>query len=165
MACFKDVRFYLFLNSYSGKTIASYLREKYKRIKLEKAIKRLSIVLNFNCEKLEAFIIQRIELKCPYIKTPSRIKVYLDIESELMKLTEEKVNEDSTAKEDYHNQLLYPAIERATGNSLSNIRSDETFQEKLQDKTKEYTSVYYKVAYKYKLPTIRIVPFIIRLIT
>lgn len=68
-------------------------------------------------------------------------------------------------KEDYHNQLLSPAIERVAGNSLTKIDDDKEFETRLTDQINRYTSVYYKVAYKYKLPTIRIVPFLLRLIS
>jgi len=75
------------------------------------------------------------------------------------------LDEYSTANQDYQHQLLYPAIERAAGNLLTDAVSDRKFQELLIEKIKEYTSTYYKVAYKFKLPTIRIIPFLIRLIS
>jgi len=155
----------LFVNSYSGKAIASYLKKKYKGKQLLKIIKKLSLALGTNCCQLERFIASEITPDCPYAKIPGKIRVYLEIEKELGNLKEEKLDDYSTAKEDYHNQLLYPAIERAAGNSLTDIASDRKFQKKLIEKIREYTNVYYKIAYKYKLPTIRIIPFLIRLIS
>lgn len=99
-----------------------------------------------------------------YIRIPYNLRIYLETEKELTKLVEERLDEYSTAKEDYQNQLLYPAIERAVGNLLADVDNDSEFQGLFDEKTKSATYIYYKVAYKYKLSTIRIVPFILRLI-
>ena len=131
---------------------------------LPETIRRLAFTLGIGYYQLEKFIIFDLTPDCPYQKIPGKIRVYLEIENELRKLKEEKLDEYSTANQDYQHQLLYPAIERAAGNSLTDTVSDRKFQEQLIEKIKEYTSTYYKVAYKYKLPTIRIVPFILRLI-
>jgi len=159
------VRLYLFTNSYSGKTIAAYLKDKYSENKLSGVIRRLAFTLGINYHQLQKFIISDITPNCPYRRVPGKIRIYLEIENELGRLKEEKLDDYLTAKEDYHNQLLYPAIERAAGNSLTNIANDREFQEKLQEKVRKYTRIYYQVAYRYKLPTIRIVPFILRLIS
>ena len=165
MTRFEKVRFYLFVNSYSGKTIYKYLREKCKSKKLEKSINRLSQVLSFNHKQIDKFIMQRIESKCPYKRIPLILKIYLEIENELMKLSEEKIDEYSTAKEDYHNQLLSPAFERAAGNSLTNISNDLKFQVLLEKNFRSFCYTYYKVVDKYKLPTMRTIPFLLRIIS
>lgn len=161
---YESIRFFLFCNSYSGETIASFLRKRYKNKKLLKVVKRLSQILNFSCERLESFVLQETKPTCPYQRVPSDLKIYLEIEKELIILIEEKLDEYSTAKEDYQRQLLFPAFERAAGNSLGKIKDDYEFSIKLGVRINEYGNIYYKVAYKYKLPTIRIVPFLLRLI-
>lgn len=47
--------------------------------------------------------------------------MYLEVEKELSKLSEEKLDEYSTALEDHQRQLLYPVIERAVENMLNEI--------------------------------------------
>jgi hypothetical protein len=113
---------------------------------------------------LESFILRRSRPICPYQRIPSDLRIYLEIESELVKLMEEKLDEYSTAQEDYKRKLLSPAFERAAGNLIQNLEDDMKFQEALDLRIQKYAHIYYKVAYKYKLPTMRVVPFIIRII-
>lgn len=162
---YQEVRLYLFANSYSGKRIISYLKTECKKRKLSQQIKRLAIVLDFNFKKLEKLIIGDFVPACPYRRVPKRLKIYLEIERELDNLVEEKLDEYSTALEDYQGKLLSPAIERATGNLMDNIDDDTKFTNTMATLIPKYNYIYYRVAYKYKLPTIRIVPFIIRLIS
>lgn len=161
---YNKVRFFLFCNSYSGKKIATCLKGNYKGRNLTKVIKRFSVVLGFKHTQTGNYILIDIKPKSPYRRFPYSLKTYLEIEKELTLLTEEKLDEYSTAKEDYQRRLLSPAIERAAGNSLINVKNDQKFNKKLKEKIKRYTNIYYKVAYKYKLPTIRIVSFLLRLI-
>jgi len=100
----------------------------------------------------------------PYQRLPTSLKVYLEVEKELSKLLEEKLDEYSTALEDYQGQLLCPAVERAVGNLLENINDDIQFQKLTEEKFKSSFRIYYKVAYKYGLPTMRVVPFVLRLL-
>lgn len=162
---FKIVRFWLFANSYSGATLSIYIRECFTKRKIKYAIDHLSKILDINRYQLEKYIIKEIKPECPYQRVPFRLQVYFEIEQELINLTEEKQDKYSTAREDYQNQLLFPAIERAAGNFLTDVKNDQRFNSKLEEKIRTYRTIYYKVAYKYKLPTIRIVPFIIRLIS
>ena len=162
---FGSVRFWLFTNSYSGKAISDYLREECQGNNINDSMKRLSQTLDFNHKQLEKHVLQKTKSKCPYARIPLKIKIYLEIEKELVALAEEKLDKYSTAKEDYQNQLFSPATERAAGNSLTDIKNDQRFNEKLEENIRTYRITYYKVAYKYKLPTIRIVPFILRLVT
>jgi len=161
---YKKVRFFLFANSYSTNKIAIYLKEKYKGRKLEKSVIKLSRVLNFQQKQITDFVIFDVKPKCPYRKMPKPIRTYLEIEKELLKLSEEKLDEYSTALEDYQGKLLTPAIERAAGNFLVDIKNDNRFQKLFEDMVGSAHYDYYKVAYKYSLPTMRIVPFILRLI-
>ncbi len=162
---FNKIRFFLFTHSYPGKTISFFLKQKYRSKKLLKVLKRFSNILDFNYKQLKQFVIFDIKPQCPNKRIPKELIVYLEIERELSKLKEEKLDKYSTAKEDYQRQLLYPAFERAAGNSLGKIKDDHEFSEKLGIRINEYGNIYYKVACKYKLPTIRIVPFLLRLIS
>lgn len=167
---YESVRFFLFSNSYSGQLIFQYFRKKYKSKKflkskkLAREIKHLSRILFFSNKNLMMFFIFNIKPKCPLKRTPSQIKIYLEIEKELSRVANEKLDEHSTAKEDYQRQLLHPAMERVAGNSLGKIKDDYEFDTMLAIRINDYGKIYYKVAYKYKLPTIRIVPFLLRLI-
>ena len=154
----------MFCSSYSGEIIASFLRKRYRNKKLLKVVKSLSLILNFSNEQLESFILRQSRLTCPYQRIPSDLRIYLEIESELVKLMEEKLDEYSTAQKDYKRKLLSPAFERAAGNLIQNLEDDLKFQEALDLRIQKYARIYYKVAYKYKLPTMRVVPFIIRII-
>ncbi len=162
---YEHIRFFLFINSYSVQKICLYSKELFNDEESIITIERLDSVLNLNCGQHLKSVVFDIKPKSPYQRFPARLKIYLEIEKELEKLKEEKLDEYSTAREDYQHQFLYPAIERATGKSLADISSDRKFQQKLGEKIREYTHAYYKVAYKYKLPTIRIIPFLIRLIS
>lgn len=161
---YDQIRFFLFVNSYSGKKISSRLKEELEGEKLTGVIKRLANVLDFKYHQIADFVIFGLRPIPPYHRLPTSLKIYLEIEKELVKLSGEKLDEYSTALEDYQRQLLYPAIERAVGNFLENIEDDKKFQKLLEEEIKSATNTYYKVAYKYKLPTLRIVPFIMRII-
>lgn len=78
-----------------------------------------------------------------------------------------KDNKSYFKDSDYEKELalLSLAIERVVGNNLKNIEDDSLFKQQLEDFKRKYAYWYYKTAYKYKLPTIRIVPFLLRLIS
>lgn len=161
---YEQVRFFLFTSSYSGERIRTYLKGKFRDKKLTKVIKNLSAVLHFKNAQVSKYVLYDIKPASPYRRLPYPLKIYLEIENELSKLSEEKLDEYSTALEDYQKQLLCPAIERAVGNFLEDVEDDNKFQKLLEEKFKPAHYTYYKVAYKYKLPTLRLVPFILRLI-
>jgi len=160
----KNVKFYLFVNSYSGKKIATYIKLRFHGKRLIKVIKKLSIVFNFRYIPIYNFIVFDLKPACPYQRLPMSLKIYLEVEKELSKLSEEKLDGYSTALKDYQRQLLYPAIERAVGNLLENINDDSEFDELLEEKFKSSIHIYYKVARKYGLPTMRNIPFILSII-
>lgn len=99
-----------------------------------------------------------------FSKYDKRVSVYLQIERELIMLTQEKQDRNNLVSEDYEKALLTPAIERVAGNALARIKDDHTFEMKLIEFKKLYTRWYYAIAYQYRLPTLRIVPFLLRLI-
>ena len=90
------------------------------------------------------------------------MKIYLEIEKELINIAEERLDKYSTVFEDYQWKLLSPAIERAAGNFLENL-SDVEFEKATNFRLKKYQYIYYKVVRKYRLPTMRNIPFILRL--
>lgn len=161
----KKVRFLLFTNSYSGKKISIYLKGTFCGKKLIRAIKRLAVVLDFEYKQTSDFIVFGTKSTSPYKRLPNSLRIYLEIENELSKLSEEKLDEYSTALEDYQRQLLYPAIERAVGNLLNEIDDDFKFQTLLDERFKHAIYTYYKVVHKYGLPTMRNVPFILSIIS
>lgn len=94
-----------------------------------------------------------------------KIKAYLAIENEIIILKIERQDKESIIHEDYERAILSPAIERATGNSLKNIKDDFVFEKQLEELRTRYQRWYYEIAHLYKLPTLGILPFILRLIT
>lgn len=161
---FTEMRFYLFCNSYSGNKLANHIIVKNNNQK-SRYIRRLTNILGFKYKQTHNFVIFGVKPELPYQRVPHKLKIYLEVEKELLKLSEEKLDEYSTAIEDYQNQLLYPAIERAVGNFLTDIKNDDRFQILMEEKFKKACYIYYKVVYKYKLPTLRTVSFVLRLIT
>ena len=164
MVNYKDVRFFLFANSYSANKITAYLKANYKGRSLEKSVTKLARVLNFQQKQITDFVLFYVKPRCPYRKMPKSIRAYLEVEKEILKLSEEKLDEYSTAFEDYRGQLLAPAIERSVGNFLTDVKNDGRFQKLFEEKVGSAHYDYYKVVCKYGLPTMRIVPFILRLI-
>lgn len=129
-------------------------------------ISRLARALNLNYQLLWQFmVLGRPRRLSAMVNSQEKIKVYLDIEKEIIILKITRQDKENIINEDYERALLSPAIERATGNSLKNIKDDLVFEKRLEELQKEYQRWYYKIAYKYKLPTPRILAFILRLIT
>ena len=160
------IRFLLFSHSYSAKLIVSNLTTKKDSGKsINKEISLLARVLRLERRKINELVLNKKFSKDAQKNRSVNLQIFLQIEKELAFLATEKLNWYSTIKDDYQRQLLYPAIERIAGNSLSKIKDDTKFQELLTIKIREYGNIYYKVAHKYKLPTMRIVPFILRLIS
>lgn len=164
---FLDIRFLLFCQSYAGFRIAKFVSDSNKSTDL---IKKLASVLLLDENQLKRNIFrmaysnkssnlyQQVEPQ-----TAEKISIYSQIERELILLSQEKSDKSDFAEEyEYGEGLLSPAIERVAGNSLSNIKNDFEFESKLPIQVNRYRNWYYDVAYKYGLPTLRIVPFILR---
>lgn len=180
---FKKVRFSLFIHSYASYRISQGIREKYKfdnKLKPKELrkkyfskkaipeISRLSRTLNLPYKSLwEALVLDKTCSFAKKIPDKERIKVYLSIEYELIQLSIAKQHQSDYTNPDYDFEFAFlsTAIERAVGNRLINIKNDSVFDYQLETLRKLYRNWYYKVAWKYKLPTIRIIPFILRLIT
>ena len=88
--------------------------------------------------------------------------VYLEVEREIINLTLEKQDKEKTSLEDYDKAIMEPAIERVAGNHLKNIADDKVFDTQLEELQRKYQNWYYATVYKYKLPTPRIIPFILQ---
>lgn len=165
---FNSDRISLFTFSYAGYVLASYIRKNKNK---DQMILKLSQILLMDIEILRRFIYKKsgrsifVRIIKNIIEDKEKLKVYLAIEKELLTLIEERKNEESSVLEDYEWALLAPAIERVAGNDLSEIKYDRVFERKLFELQKIYHRWYYFVAYKYKLPTMRIVPYLIRLIS
>ncbi len=98
-------------------------------------------------------------------KDKLEIPIFLAIEKEIIDISEKGLIEDLLEIDDYRGATLDSAVERAAGNKLAAINDDNDFNIKLSELKKSYLRCYYHVAYRYKLPTIRILPFILRLIS
>ena len=164
---YKKIRLALFLRSYAFYRISTKLREKYSGKKVIPKISRLSRTLNLPCKPLwKAVILEKFQPLSKRVPDKEKIKIYLTIESELILLVMARNNKSDFKDSDYEEEfaLLSLAIERAVGDNLKNIEDDFLFKQQLEEFKRKYLYWYYKIAYKYKLPTMRIAPFILRLI-
>ncbi len=180
----KKVRLTLFVRSYANYRITQGIKKKYKLDskltgrELRKQyfkknaipeIGKLSRALNLDYKPLwESIVLEKIPSFNQKMPDREKISVYLAIENELVTLYAAKINRSSYFfNPDYDDEsaLLSIAIERAVGNKLVNIDNDTIFEHQREVLQKLYLRWYYKVAWKYKLPTTRIVPFVLRLIT
>lgn len=177
---FYKTRLALFIRTYVAYSIKNQLISKYDiSSKLPKSqlnkqflsrglvpeISRLSKALILDYRQLWQFIVlNRSKRLSPKISNDEKIKAYLSIESEIIALKAARKDKENIACEDYERETLSPAIERAVGNSLRNVRNDFVFEKRLVELQKDYRRWYYEIAYKYKLPTPRILAFILRLI-
>ncbi len=180
---FKKIRLSLFVHSYAFHRISQGIREKYKfdnKLKPKELrkkyfnkkaifeISRLSQTLNLLYKPLwESIVLGKIFPLNKKMQDKERIKAYLSVENELIQLSIAKQHQSDYTNPDYDFEFacLSIAIERAVGNRLINIRNDSVFDNQLEILQKLYRGWYYKVAWKYKLPTMRIIPFVWRLIS
>ena len=177
---FYKTRFSLFIKSYTAYSIRDYLKGKYKiddsltKSQLYECfsnkraipeISRLSKALNLNYQLLWQFVLlgkgRKLNTK---VSSQEKIRAYLAVESEIITLKNEREEKESIIHEDYERALLSPAIERAAGNRLKNIKDDLVFEKRLEELKKQYQRWYYETAHEHKLPTLVNFPFILRLI-
>ena len=93
-----------------------------------------------------------------------KLSVYVRIEHELIQLIKERKNQGNFDLIEYEYALLDPAIERVVGADLCDIENDKEFDEQLTTFKTIYSNWYYQTAEKYRLPTLRIIPFLLRLL-
>lgn len=181
---FNRTRLVLFTYSYACRAISSFIKTKYKiddkltPRELRKRyfnkrsipeISRLSYSLHFDYEALwRAILLNEKQPLSKHVKSSDGVRFYLAIEEELISLAESKKHRSRDFFDpDYENEfaLLSIAIERAAGNLLNDVEDDFVFDQQCEEMKKICLKWYYKTAHKYKLPTTRIVPFILRLIS
>lgn len=93
-----------------------------------------------------------------------KLSVYVRIERELIQLIKERKTGGHFDLSEYEYALLEPAIERVAGADLCGIDNDREFDRQLMVFKTIYQCWYYQTAVKYKLPTLRIIPFLLRLL-
>lgn len=165
---YNKVRLSLFLRSYGAYTILTLFKNKPNY----RIVSRLSDILNLDIRLLNKFFtsgkyprgLPNLNSLTKYLVPKEKMLVYLEIEHEIINLTLEKLDKENTSLEDYDKAIMEPAIERVAGNHLKNIKDDKVFDAQLEELQRKYQNWYYATAYKYKLPTSRIIPFILRLI-
>jgi len=180
---FNKIRLALFVRSYTHFAIRNYLVTKYKiNNKLSPKnlrkqyfnkhaipdISRHSKVLNLSYAELwKSILLNKTKTVNKKIIDKEKIHVFLAIEHEIIQLAIQKQNKSDYFDPDYESDfaLLNVAIERAVGNVLNDIEDDFYFTHQSEELKRKYTYLYYKIAHKYKLPTLRITPFILRLIS
>jgi len=154
---YKRVRAYLFTKTYAYTVFQEYI-EKAKRKEKQKLKKRLSKVLLLKLSTTKASDFHSL------LRRNGKLSVYIRIEKELIHLMEKRKERRYFDLVEYEYALLEPAIERVVGEDLSDIEDDREFDEQLLKFTTLYHHWYYQTAAKYRLPTLRIIPFLLRLL-
>lgn len=181
---FNKARLVLFTHSYACYAITHHIKTKYKiddkltprelrkryfNKRIIPEISRLSYSLHFEYEGLwKAILLNKKTTLCKQVRSSDGIRFYLAIENELIALAESKKHRSRDFFDpEYENEfaLLSIAIERTAGNLLNNVEDDFVFDQQCEEMKKICLKWYYKIVYKYKLPTTRIVPFVLRLIS
>jgi hypothetical protein len=166
---FREIRFSLFIQSFAGFKIKQYIVNSNNQHLL---INCLSKILVFDPCNLRCYILHKncqrkfFEIKINDSDIIKKADVYLLVEKQLCQLYKEKTKSlNSDFAGDYETGLLDLALERVSGNVISDIKNDRKFDEQLTLWKTTYKSWYYQIACKYRLPTIRIIPFLLRLIS
>jgi len=164
---FETTRFALFTKSYAGYYFTQRIKESKDPGALTKKLAKSllfkeALLLYFLSPKYSKREVNKIIKGTTDDK--NKIKIYLKIEKQLTLLIQAKSEKESYVLEEYEYALLAPAIERVAGDSVSNIKSDTRFERELTERRRIYNQWYYSVARKYRLPTLRIIPFLSRLI-
>lgn len=156
---YKRLRAYLFSKSYAYSVFKECIHTA-KRKEKPRIRKHLKQILLFG-QMLHTSHASRIR---SLVKKDERLAVYIQIETELIRLTKERRARGEFDLDEYESALLDPAIERVTGASLSDIEDDKRFDAELTNRKLLYQRWYYQTATKYRLPTVRIIPFLLRLL-
>jgi len=164
---YEATRLALFIKSYAG----HYFIEGYKNSRHPDVFaKKLARILLFPeaifgfflCPKFSGREVEKTIKNI--VKDKDKIRIYLKIEKQLTLLIRDKHDKDGYVLEEYENALLALAIERVSGDSVSNIKNDDKFEKELANRKQIYNYWYYSVARKYRLPTLKIIPFVSRLL-
>ena len=152
---YQQIRAYLFSKSYAHTIFRERIRsvkQKEKR-RLRARIARILLLGQFQQKGTRSIT-----------KANEKLSIYIQIEKELRLLVKERKERGVFDLEEYEYALLDPAIERVAGKSLAEIEDDRTFDMALIARKALYQRWYYQTAVKYKLPTLRIIPFLLRLL-
>lgn len=170
---YNKIRFTLFVRSYPGYFLINRLRNKYEdNQKLaEREITKLTKVLSLNKKWLKLFIFKNrlpkgflVKGLIFFLQDKHQIPIFLQIEKEVINLALDKQNRNPLMDYEYERALLAPAIERVAGNRLSKVKDDFEFDNKLPELSSKYEYLYYQVIYRYKLPSLRNLSFVLRLV-
>ncbi len=164
---FEAIRLALFARSYAGYYFVQCIKESNDPDALTKKLAKAllfkeAVLLYFLSSKYSKREVSKIIKEIGDDK--DKIRIYLKIEKQLTLLIQDRKLKESYVTEEYEYALLSPAIERVVGNSLTNIKDDGIFEIKFIERKRVYTQWYYAVAWKYRLPTLRIIPFVSRLL-
>ena len=156
---YKRVRAYLFSKSYACTIFQTHISAA--KLKDKKRLKvRIEKILLFG-QTLHNKHFSNIG---SVVRKDEKLSIYICIEKELTLLVIERGQRKKFDLEEYEYALLDPAIERVAGASLAKIENDRTFDMELIARKKLYQHWYYQTAAKYRLPTLRIIPFLLRLL-
>lgn len=155
---YRQIRAYLFTKTYAYTVFQEYIREAKRKDK-QKLRRRLTKMLllkqNTNGQVSDIHSL---------ILGDGKLSVYIRVEQKLIQLTEEREKRGYFDLIEYESAFLEPAIERVAGEDLSDIDNDHEFDEQLMKFKALYQFWYYQTAAKYRLPTLRIIPFLLRLL-
>lgn len=155
---YQQVRAHLFTKTYAYTVFQEYIREAKRKDK-QKLRKRLTkmLLLKQNTNRQVSDIHS-------LLLDDGKLSVYVHIEHELIQLIKERKNQGHFDVIEYEYALLEPAIERVVGADLCDVENDKEFDEQLMTFKTIYINWYYQTAAKYRLPTLRIIPFLLRLL-
>lgn len=167
MTEFDTIRFSLFTRSYSAKLLAEYIikRSKKNDASLETDILFLAKVLRFKYKDLQEFVLNFSTFDRSLISLPFDTEIFLEVEKEFHRISSESLDSYSLTQDDYRKPTLMAALERIVGDTLAEVDDDSEFQRQLDEGTRQFRYFYYKVAWKYRLPTMRNVAFLVRMIS
>ena len=155
---YKRIRAYLFTKTYAYTVFQEYIREAKRKGK-QKLKKRIAKML-----LLKPYTAMSIADSNSILRRDGKLSVYVRVERELIKLIKERKKRGYFDLVEYEHALLEPSIERIVGEDLCDIENDKEFDEQLTTFKTIYINWYYQTAVKYRLPTLRIIPFLLRLL-
>jgi hypothetical protein len=167
MSSFDTERFFLFTRSYSGKLLAEYIIQHCKKndIPPDGIARLLARILRFRYKSLKKFILNFSTYEASLTRVPPEFEIFLQVEKEFERIALESLDSNCLTRDDYQKPTLAAALERIVGDTLAEIDDDNEFQSQLDEATQKQRYLYYKVAWRYRLPTMRNVTFLIRMIS
>lgn len=155
---YKQIRAYLFTKTYAHTVFQEYIHTAKRKDK-QKLRRRLTKIL-----LLKQNTNEQISDIHSFLLGDGKLSVYVRVEQELIQLIKERRARGNFDLSEYEYALLEPAIERIAGADLCNIDNDREFDQQLMVFKTIYQCWYYQTAAKYRLPTLRIIPFLLRLL-